>query len=85
MILPSIHQLIDETMFVDTHEHLLEESARLGANAPHRIPPRRSGKHPTTVWRRESRRGELRGNRRRHAEARSTRFLSTHYAGFRQR
>ena len=39
MIVPSVRELIDNTTFVDTHEHLLEERTRLAGPGAHRLQP----------------------------------------------
>src|SRR5437899_1273420 len=39
MILPALRERIDATPFVDTHEHLLEESTRLAGPGAHDLQP----------------------------------------------
>ncbi|HLZ07179.1 MAG TPA: amidohydrolase family protein, partial [Chloroflexota bacterium] len=39
MIVPSIREQIENTTFVDTHEHLLEERTRLAGPGTHRLQP----------------------------------------------
>ena len=39
MILPALRERIDATAFIDTHEHLLEETTRLAGPGAHDLQP----------------------------------------------